>query len=92
MQEQFDRDNISQIVVNGLDFAVIKSIIEYMYCGETSVGELHVKYFIAAAKLFQLDALDGIFAENDQHLMAGRFISQAEFDLECYSVQDRLFL
>lgn len=46
-----------------MDFCTLKSIIEFMYCGETSIAEENVKYIVAAAKLFQVRGLQAIAPE-----------------------------
>lgn len=53
------------MIISGLDFIIIKSIIEFIYCGETNVSEENMKYMIAAAKVFQIRGLQALVAEGD---------------------------
>ncbi|XP_044259870.1 uncharacterized protein LOC123008232 isoform X1 [Tribolium madens] len=64
-KEHLENKAIEQVVINGLDFAVMKSLIEFMYSGECAFAEDHLKYFIAAVKFFKITALENIFAENE---------------------------
>ncbi|KAJ3627365.1 hypothetical protein MTP99_014748 [Tenebrio molitor] len=64
-KEHLENKAIEQVVINGLDFAVMKSLIEFMYCGECAFGEDHLKHFIAAVKFFKIAALENVFAENE---------------------------
>lgn len=41
----------------------MKSIIEIMYVGETIISEEYIKYFIALAKLLQMEWLKTLFAD-----------------------------
>lgn len=52
-----------QVIINGLDFVIIKSIIEFIYCGETIVPDDNMKYMIAAAKVFQIRGLQALASE-----------------------------
>ena len=63
------------MVINGLDFAVMKSLIEFMYCGECSFSEDHLKHFIAAVKFFKIVALENVFAENEYQNVAGMYLT-----------------
>nr|XP_022909174.1 uncharacterized protein LOC111420426 [Onthophagus taurus] len=55
---------VEQIVVNGLDFAVVKALVEFMYCGETNIAEENFKFFIAAAKMFEIRGVQALAADN----------------------------
>ncbi|XP_063909194.1 uncharacterized protein LOC135126906 isoform X2 [Zophobas morio] len=69
-KEHLENKAIEQVVINGLDFAVMKSLIEFMYCGECSFSEDHLKHFIAAVKFFKIVALENVFAENEYQNVA----------------------
>ncbi|KAK4881069.1 hypothetical protein RN001_004388 [Aquatica leii] len=57
-REQLEKNlGTEQIIITGLDFTIVKSIIEYMYCGVTQILKKNLKYTIAAAKFFQLRGL-----------------------------------
>lgn len=58
------------MIINGLDFVIIKSIIEFIYCGETNVSEENMKFMIAAAKVFQIRGLQSLVS--DEHNFEGR--------------------
>lgn len=49
-----------QVVITGCDFSVIRSIVEFIYCGETVVEEESLKYLVAAARLFQMKILENL--------------------------------
>lgn len=60
-QEQLERNSSAeQVIINGLDFVVMKSIVEFIYCGETNVSDENMKYMIAAAKAFQIRGLQAL--------------------------------
>ncbi|GJQ70884.1 hypothetical protein Trydic_g5946 [Trypoxylus dichotomus] len=64
-REQLEKNpTIEQIVINGLDFTVVKSIVEFMYCGETNVIEENFKYMVAASKLFQIRGIQALAADD----------------------------
>lgn len=56
-----------QIVINGLDFVIVKAIIEFMYCGETNILEDQLKYMIAASKLFKIRGLQTLDSETHNY-------------------------
>lgn len=62
------------MIINGLDFVIIKSIIEFIYCGETNVTEENMKFMIAAAKAFQIRGLQSLVS--DEHNFDGRNIGK----------------
>ena len=43
------------IVLKDMQFSVLKSLIEFMYCGETSVTEDNLSALLQAAKFFQVN-------------------------------------
>ncbi|KAF5281337.1 hypothetical protein FQA39_LY17821 [Lamprigera yunnana] len=60
-REQLEKNlGTEQIIIMGLDFIILKSLIEYMYCGVTNVFHKNLKYTVAAAKLFQLRGLQDL--------------------------------
>ncbi|KAF5307371.1 hypothetical protein FQR65_LT07088 [Abscondita terminalis] len=57
-REQLEKNlGTEQIIITGIDFSVVKTIVEYMYCGVIQVLQKNLKYMIAAAKFFQLRGL-----------------------------------
>ncbi|RZC37724.1 uncharacterized protein BDFB_000777 [Asbolus verrucosus] len=69
-KEHLENKAIEQIVINGIDFGVMKSLMEFMYCGECVFSEDHLKHFIAAVKFFKIAALENVFAENEYQNIA----------------------
>ncbi|KAJ8983192.1 hypothetical protein NQ317_016411 [Molorchus minor] len=65
---------IEQVIVSGCDFLVMRSIIEFMYCGETTIAEDCIKYLVAAAKLFQMRSLENLSLERTDYQFAGDVI------------------
>ncbi|KAF2895244.1 hypothetical protein ILUMI_10930 [Ignelater luminosus] len=64
-REQLEKNaGTEQVVITGLDFAIIKSIIEFMYCGETNILDENLKYMIAAAKFFQMRGLQTLVSDH----------------------------
>ncbi|ENN81964.1 hypothetical protein HUJ04_006417 [Dendroctonus ponderosae] len=64
-REEFEKNpSIEQIMIGGCDFAVLKSVVEIMYCGQTLVNEDNVKYLVAIIKLFQMKHLENLFTEH----------------------------
>lgn len=60
-REQLEKNVFTeQVVVTGIDFSVMKAVVEFMYCGETQVLEDHLKQLAAVAKLFQIRGLPGV--------------------------------
>lgn len=53
-------------MIIGLDFIVVKSIIEYIYCGEANIFDEHLKFTMAAAKFLQIKGLQMLFADNEE--------------------------
>ncbi|KAK9875535.1 hypothetical protein WA026_007924 [Henosepilachna vigintioctopunctata] len=72
---------VEQIVITGFHFSVLKSIIEFMYCGETIINEEDVKYLIAASKVLQIRGLDTLFSDRQeyQHLADDVYIPYPQF-------------
>ncbi|KAJ8940866.1 hypothetical protein NQ318_010178 [Aromia moschata] len=65
---------IEQVIVSGCDFSVMRSIVEFMYCGETTISEDHIKYLVAAAKLFQMKSLENLSLERTDYQFGGDVI------------------
>lgn len=63
--------------MNGVDYHVMKAIIEFIYSGECVVAEDHLKFFMGAVRLLKISALENIFTENEYQHIAG--ISQIIF-------------
>ncbi|XP_063217938.1 uncharacterized protein LOC134528332 [Bacillus rossius redtenbacheri] len=51
------------IVLKDMQFSVLKSLIEFMYCGETSVTEDNLGALLQAAKFFQVKGLSAMTRE-----------------------------
>ncbi|XP_046998962.1 uncharacterized protein LOC124615174 [Schistocerca americana] len=51
------------IVLKDMQFSVLKSLIEFMYCGETSVTEDNLGPLLQAAKFFQVKGLSAMTKE-----------------------------
>lgn len=51
------------IVLKDMQFSVLKSLIEFMYCGETSVTEDNLGALLQAAKFFQVKGLSSMTKE-----------------------------
>nr|CAD7262622.1 unnamed protein product [Timema shepardi] len=51
------------IVLKDMQFCVLKSLIEFMYCGETSVTEDNLQPLLQAAKFFQVKGLSAMSKE-----------------------------
>ncbi|KAJ9586659.1 hypothetical protein L9F63_019761 [Diploptera punctata] len=51
------------IVLKDMQFSVLKSLIEFMYCGETSVTEDNLSALLQAAKFFQVKGLSAMTKE-----------------------------
>ncbi|XP_017780951.1 PREDICTED: modifier of mdg4-like [Nicrophorus vespilloides] len=63
-REQLEKNpGTEQVIINGLDFVIMKSVIEFIYCGETNILEEHLKHVAAAAKLFQIGGLQALAPE-----------------------------
>jgi hypothetical protein len=45
------------IVLKDMKFCVLKSLIEFMYCGETSVTEENLNPLMEAAKFFEVSVI-----------------------------------
>lgn len=60
-QEELEKNpSTEQVIISGCDFAVIRSIVEFIYCGETVIEEDSIKYLVAVAKLFQMKILENL--------------------------------
>lgn len=60
-QEELEKNpSTEQVIITGCDFSVIRSIIEFIYCGETVVAEDSLKYLVAAARLFEMKILENL--------------------------------
>lgn len=49
-----------QVLISGCEFPIIRSLIEFIYCGETVIEEEFLKYLIAAARMFQMKSLENL--------------------------------
>ncbi|XP_018561601.1 uncharacterized protein LOC108903788 [Anoplophora glabripennis] len=74
-REELEKNScIEQVIISGCDFSVIRSIVEFMYCGETTVSEDYIKYLVAAAKLFQMKSLENLSLERTDYQFTGDVI------------------
>ncbi|XP_066149592.1 uncharacterized protein [Euwallacea fornicatus] len=80
-REEFEKNpSIQQVIINGCNFAVLKSVVEIMYCGQTIINDDNVKFLVAIVKLFQMRHLDSIFndytrASDDIYLPKPQFLT-----------------
>ncbi|XP_022190224.1 uncharacterized protein LOC111048611 isoform X2 [Nilaparvata lugens] len=51
------------IVLKDMKFSVLKSLVEFMYCGETSVAEENLNPLMEAAKFFEVKGLSSMTKE-----------------------------
>ncbi|XP_024086095.1 uncharacterized protein LOC106674150 isoform X2 [Cimex lectularius] len=51
------------IVLKDMKFSVLKSLVEFMYCGETSVSEENLSPLLEAAKFFEVKGLSSMTKE-----------------------------
>ncbi|XP_073977430.1 uncharacterized protein [Rhodnius prolixus] len=51
------------IVLKDMKFSVLKSLVEFMYCGETSVSEENLTPLLEAAKFFEVKGLSSMTKE-----------------------------
>ncbi|XP_050532159.1 uncharacterized protein LOC126900474 isoform X2 [Daktulosphaira vitifoliae] len=58
----FERElgNHPMIVLKDMKFSVLKSLIEFMYCGETNVTEDNLQALVEAAKFFEVKGLSSL--------------------------------
>ncbi|CAH2018581.1 unnamed protein product [Acanthoscelides obtectus] len=60
-KEELDKNSsVDHVVITGCEFSVVKSLVEFMYCGSTIVSDEHLKYFVAAARTLQMKALENL--------------------------------
>ncbi|XP_014288349.1 uncharacterized protein [Halyomorpha halys] len=52
------------IVLKDMKFSVLKSLVEFMYCGETSVSEENLTPLLEAAKFFEVKGLSSMTKES----------------------------
>jgi len=65
LQEEFEKNpSIQQITISGCDFAILKCVVEIMYCGHTLINELDMKFFIAIIRLFEMKYLENVFLDH----------------------------
>ncbi|XP_001943732.1 uncharacterized protein LOC100164977 [Acyrthosiphon pisum] len=64
----FERElgNHPMIVLKDMKFSVLKSLIEFMYCGETNVTEDNLHALVEAAKFFEVKGLSSLAHESLQ--------------------------
>ncbi|XP_050429069.1 uncharacterized protein LOC126838584 [Adelges cooleyi] len=64
----FERElgNHPMIVLKDMKFSVLKSLIEFMYCGETNVTEDNLQALVEAAKFFEVKGLSSLAHESLQ--------------------------
>lgn len=63
-QDRLQRDSsIDRVVINGLKHPVLKSIIEFVYCGETSISDENVPDLIDACKYLGITGITSVMPE-----------------------------
>ncbi|CAH2013870.1 unnamed protein product [Acanthoscelides obtectus] len=54
-KEELEKNSsVEHVVITGCDYTVVKSLVEFMYCGSTTIADEHLKYFVAAARTLQM--------------------------------------
>ncbi|XP_058791067.1 uncharacterized protein LOC131664187 isoform X2 [Phymastichus coffea] len=48
------------VFLRDLDFSILKAMIEFMYCGETTVSHIHLPSLLTAARLFKVKELESL--------------------------------
>ncbi|XP_014203704.1 zinc finger and BTB domain-containing protein 18.3 [Copidosoma floridanum] len=48
------------ILLRDLNFSILKAMIEFMYCGETTVSHVYLPSLLAAARLFKVKELESL--------------------------------
>ncbi|XP_034939730.1 uncharacterized protein [Chelonus insularis] len=48
------------IVLKDLDFDILKAMVEFMYCGETTIAHCHLQSLLDAAQIFKVRDLESI--------------------------------
>lgn len=63
-QEQLQKEpSIDKVVMNGIKHTVIKSLIEFIYCGETMILEDNIQELVAVANYFELRGIKAILPQ-----------------------------
>ncbi|KAB0800445.1 hypothetical protein PPYR_06185 [Photinus pyralis] len=66
-REQLERNmGTEQIIMTGIDFVIVRSLIEYMYCGITNISHKNLKYMIAAANFFQIRGIQVLVSDQPE--------------------------
>lgn len=66
-REQLERNmGTEQIIITGIDFVIVRSLIEYMYCGITNISHKNLKYMIAAANFFQIRGIQVLVSDQPE--------------------------
>ncbi|XP_011312825.1 uncharacterized protein [Fopius arisanus] len=50
------------IILNDLHFNILKAMIEFMYCGETTIAHCHLQSLLNAAQVFKVKHLESLVA------------------------------
>lgn len=58
--------------MNGINFGVLKALVEFMYCGECVFADDMLKHFIATVRFFKISVLEAIFAEKEYQSLSGK--------------------
>ncbi|CAH2015637.1 unnamed protein product [Acanthoscelides obtectus] len=60
-KEELEKNSsVEQVVITGCDSSVVRSLVEFMYCGQTIISEEHVKYLVAAARTLRMKTLENL--------------------------------
>ncbi|CAG9860194.1 unnamed protein product [Phyllotreta striolata] len=80
LKEKLEQNpTVEQVVFSGTEFTVIRSLIEFMYCGETYISEELIKYLVAFGRMLQIDILGNLandrnFSDNFIELPQPQFL------------------
>lgn len=51
------------ILLDDLNYSVLKAMIEFMYCGETTVNQVHLPSLLTAARIFRVRYMQNVVFE-----------------------------
>ncbi|CAH2016619.1 unnamed protein product [Acanthoscelides obtectus] len=59
-EELWKDSSVQQVVITGCDASVVRSLLEFIYCGKTILSYEHLRYLVAAARTLQIKPLDSM--------------------------------
>ena len=72
------------ILLRDLDFEVLKAMVEFMYCGETTISHCHLQTLLDAAQVFKVTPLTyAIYTMN----MLWKFLVRNNWDFGLNNLQ-----